>query len=96
MGEIEVDLTAADETRVKKTPTTGMQEKLKRESLPVNVRLRQQRLNTKIIAGVCGMVSQFVWANNKWWMAYHKHVVRKNNDSSWVATHCKRLLKTLQ
>lgn len=93
LGEIEVDLTAADETRVKETPTTGMQEKLEEGTIVgTDVRLRQQPgLNTRIIGvlqdgesvrlGKQQMVDGLSWT----------YVVRKNNDSGWVATqYCKK------
>ncbi len=93
LGEIEVDLTAADETRVKETPPSGMTEKLE-EGIIVgtDVRLRQQPgLNTKIIGvlqeGESVRLGKQQTVDGLSWT----YVVRKNNDVGWVATqYCKK------
>ena len=93
LGEIEVDLTAADETRAKETPAVVGQEQLDAGIIAgTDVRLRQQPgLNSKILdvlqeneqvrLGKQQMVDGLSWT----------YVVRKNNDIGWAATQfCKK------
>ena len=98
LGEIEVDLTAADETRVKETPPGGMTEKLEEGIIAgTDVRLRQQQgLNTKIIGvlqdGESVRLGKQQTADGLSWT----YVVRKNNDAGWVATqYCKKTAESV-
>ncbi|MHC1718871.1 MAG: SH3 domain-containing protein [Acidaminococcaceae bacterium] len=93
LGEIEVDLTAADEIKVKETPPSDMTGKLE-EGIIVgaDVRLRQQPgLNTKIIGvlqeGESVRLGKQQTVDGLSWT----YIVRKNNDVGWVATqYCKK------
>ena len=92
LGEIEVDLTAADETRAKETTAADKLEKLEEGSIVgTEVRLRAQPgLNTKILGvlqdGEQVRLGKQQMADGLSWT----YVARKNNDVGWVATqYCK-------
>ncbi len=93
LGEVEVNLTAADETKVKEVPANTIQEELEDGIIAgTEVRFRQQPgMNTKIIDilkdgepiryGKQQMADGLSWT----------YVVRKNGSKGWVATqYCKK------
>lgn len=94
LGEIEVDLTAADETRVKEIPTAVVSENLIEGRIDgTEVRVREQAgLNTKIIGilqdGELVRLGSQQMADGLSW----SYVVRKNNDAGWVATQFCKIL----
>lgn len=93
LGEVEVNLTAADETRVKEVPAATTEEELEDGIITgTEVRFRQQPgMNTKIMDvlkdGESIRFGKQQMADGLSWT----YVVRKNGSKGWVATqYCKK------